>query len=79
MTKQEINTTKKYIKSRIKTMQLDCKYTIYVKGTFFEVVKLRSNLYLLLTIDNMFPELENIKGYTKHNLINAMINEIERR
>lgn len=78
MTKQEINKLRKYIKSRIKTMETGRFYDLYILGKFFTVQKVKNNLYGLYEDLNLLDMLTEYKFYTKHNLINTMINEIEK-
>ena len=74
MTKQEM---KERVETRIKTMLPGEWYTFYLEGSFFDVCKTKDNTYLMCS-DELLSDLLDIKEYTKQELINAMINEIER-
>ena len=69
---------RKEIKSFLKRMETYDIRTFTYNDKSFLIIKRANNKYELIDND-LLIDLSDSKIYTKHNLINAMINEIERR
>lgn len=74
-----MNKEKKEIKSFLKKMRLNRTYRISLNNRDYAIEKKASNKYLVSCIDDiLFFNLYDNVIMTKHNLINIIVNGLER-